>query len=72
VLLSRQSRPLPPFARHVALPEDDASLARTLYATLRQLDAEGVPLIAVELPEARGLGWAIADRVKRAAAPRAL
>lgn len=69
VLLSRTARALPA-GRHVALPASDADFARTLYATLRELDAEGVPLIAVELPDARGLGWAIADRVKRAAAPR--
>lgn len=70
VLLSRRARPLPPGGRLVRLPEDDAALARDLYALLRRLDAEGAPLVAVELPDPSGLGWAIADRLRRAAAPR--
>jgi L-threonylcarbamoyladenylate synthase len=51
----------------VVTGDDDRSLARTLYATLRELDARGVDVIVVELPEARGLGAAIADRLRRAA-----
>jgi L-threonylcarbamoyladenylate synthase len=54
----------------VRLPDDDAALARDLYALLRRLDGEGAPLIAVELPDPSGLGWAISDRLRRAAAPR--
>ena len=42
--------------------------ARALYATLRALDADGHDVIVVELPEERGIGVAIADRVRRAAA----
>lgn len=44
--------------------------AATLFSTLRRLDATGVEAIAVmPIPE-RGLGIAINDRLKRAAAPR--
>jgi L-threonylcarbamoyladenylate synthase len=45
---------------------DDAEVARTLYARLRELDASGADVIAVVLPEEAGLGLAIADRVRRA------
>ncbi len=45
----------------------DATLARSLYATLRELDEEGVELVVVALPEPEGLGLAIADRLTRAA-----
>jgi len=50
----------------VLTPPDEREAARSLYATLRELDARGVDVIVVELPEARGLGAAIADRVTRA------
>lgn len=69
-LLATTAPSLPEGARHVMLPADMASRARDLYATLRELDATGVPLIAVELPPPVGLGVAIADRLTRAAAPR--
>jgi L-threonylcarbamoyladenylate synthase len=52
---------------HVPAPRDDGERARTLYATLRALDARGIDTIVVELPEPRGLGAAIADRLERAA-----
>ncbi|GAB4210078.1 MAG: L-threonylcarbamoyladenylate synthase [Sandaracinaceae bacterium] len=55
---------------HVPAPLDDRERARTLYATLRALDARGVDTIVVELPEQRGLGSAIADRLRRAARAR--
>ena len=49
---------------------DLVEAAANLYAYLRELDAPGVAGIAVvELP-AQGLGEAIVDRLKRAAAPR--
>lgn len=47
-------------------PDDDAALARSLYATLRSLDAQGVEAIVVALPRAQGLGLAVADRLTRA------
>ena len=45
---------------------DPRERARTLYATLRELDAEGAEIIVVALPPAHGLGLAIADRLTRA------
>lgn len=44
--------------------------AANLYAHLRALDASGVETIAVAPIPAHGLGEAIADRLRRAAAPR--
>jgi L-threonylcarbamoyladenylate synthase len=52
-------------------PDDPAGRARTLYAALRDLDARGYTRAIVVLPEdERGLGLAIADRIRRAAGPR--
>jgi L-threonylcarbamoyladenylate synthase len=48
------------------IPVDPREHARTLYATLRALDAEGAETIVVALPPPRGLGLAIADRLTRA------
>ncbi|MBX7194894.1 MAG: hypothetical protein K1X94_22770, partial [Sandaracinaceae bacterium] len=45
---------------------DPRERARTLYATLRELDARGAEEIVVALPPATGLGLAIADRLTRA------
>lgn len=44
--------------------------ARNLFAMLHQLDASGVPTIAVAPVPENGLGEAINDRLRRAAAPR--
>lgn len=44
--------------------------ARSLYAGLRLLDRAGVGTIAVSPIPAEGIGIAIADRLRRAAAPR--
>jgi L-threonylcarbamoyladenylate synthase len=52
------------------LPRDPAGYARHLYASLRELDTEAPELILVVLPEERGIGRAVADRLRRAAAPR--
>ena len=49
---------------------DLAQAAANLYACLRRLDASGAPSIAVAPIPAMGLGEAIADRLRRAAAPR--
>ncbi len=70
VLVSRKAPPLPAGARWVALPSDSAVLAQQLYALLRELDASGASRIGIEVPPPDGLGWAIADRLARAAAPR--
>ncbi|MEC7524801.1 MAG: L-threonylcarbamoyladenylate synthase [Myxococcota bacterium] len=56
--------------RELRLPADPAAAARALYAALRELDEEGVDVAVVALPEERGLGRAVADRLRRASAPR--
>lgn len=47
-----------------------ATIARTLYATFRELDASGVDVILVRGFPAVGLGTAVQDRLRRAAAGR--
>ena len=44
--------------------------AANLFEYMRQLDASGASVIAVEPVPLEGLGEAINDRLKRAAAPR--
>jgi L-threonylcarbamoyladenylate synthase len=46
--------------------------AKNLFAYLRELDALGLPVIAVAPIPEQGLGEAINDRLRRAAAPRPL
>jgi len=45
-------------------------VASTLYATLRELDASGADVILVRGFPDRGLGAAVQDRLRRAAAGR--
>ncbi len=54
----------------LALPDDPAAAARTLYATLRALDAEGYATIVATLPPEVEANAAVRDRLVRAAAPR--
>jgi L-threonylcarbamoyladenylate synthase len=56
----------------LALPEGEEEEARALYAALRELDRRGCDVIVTQLPANRdgGLGWAIADRLRKAAGPR--
>ena len=56
--------------RLFSLPEDPAGFARSLYATLRDIDAAGFDVIVAAPPEGAGLGVAVRDRLCRAAAPR--
>jgi L-threonylcarbamoyladenylate synthase len=61
----------PELAAHACrLPDDDAGMARALYAALRDLDAAGFDVVIAALPPAVGLGEAVADRLRRAAGPR--
>lgn len=68
-------RPLPPGAdaafATVDLSEtgDLREAAANLFSALRSLDAEGAPIAVMPIPE-DGLGAAINDRLRRAAAPR--
>lgn len=52
------------------LPDDVAGIARGIYAALRDLDAAGIDVVIAALPPAVGLGEAVGDRLRRAAAPR--
>ncbi len=54
----------------LTLPDDPAAAARTLYATLRALDAEGYETIVASLPPDTEPNAAVRDRLARAAAPR--
>ncbi len=54
----------------LALPDDPAAAARTLYATLRALDADGYDTILATLPPDTEANAAVRDRLTRAAAPR--
>jgi L-threonylcarbamoyladenylate synthase len=54
----------------LTLPDDPAAAARTLYATLRALDADGYDTILSTLPPATEANAAVRDRLTRAAAPR--
>ena len=47
--------------------EDQDQLAGRLYAGLRELDDRGATIIAAPLPEVGGMGFAIQDRLKKAA-----
>lgn len=59
-----------PGARILDHSDDVARYARELYASLRQADADGVRMLIAVLPAAEGLGYAIRDRLAKAAAPR--
>lgn len=61
---------LPAGTKLRAVPSDPAGYARELYAGLRALDSDQPDFILVVPPEARGIGRAVADRLRRAAAPR--
>jgi L-threonylcarbamoyladenylate synthase len=54
----------------LTLPDDPAAAARTLYATLRALDADGFDTIVATLPPDTEANAAVRDRLTRAAAPR--
>jgi L-threonylcarbamoyladenylate synthase len=54
----------------LSLGSGDEEAARVLYAEMRRADAEGADAIVVSLPPESGLGLAIADRLRKAAAPR--
>jgi len=54
----------------VALLSRKDVAARKLYASLRRADESGTEIIVVPLPEEAGLGLAVADRLRKAAAKR--
>lgn len=56
----------------IALPYDDDTYvySRNLYATLREIDAQGCDVILALLPSSEGLGAAVRDRLMKASAAR--
>ena len=72
VHLARPAEPHPTSAEHFWFSEsgDLAEVARSLFALLRHLDAQGFAVILAEAAPPGGLGDAINDRLKRAAAKR--
>ncbi|MER7243296.1 L-threonylcarbamoyladenylate synthase [Kribbella sp. NPDC000426] len=54
----------------VPVPDSQSAYARGLFKYLRELDEQGCDLIIASLPDERGLGLAIANRLRRAAGPR--
>lgn len=54
----------------VALPGSLDAYAQGLYGFLRELDQQGCDLIVASLPAEKGLGLAVANRLRRAAGPR--
>ncbi len=54
----------------VALLAEKDVAAAELYASLRRADESGIDVIVVPLPDEAGLGLAVADRLRKAAAAR--
>lgn len=61
---------LPAGVARFAVPLEPEGFARELYRLLREIDAAGFEVIVAVPPPERGLGAAIRDRLRRAAAPR--
>ncbi|MFH1200144.1 MAG: L-threonylcarbamoyladenylate synthase [Candidatus Micrarchaeota archaeon] len=54
-------------SRKVASPKE---YARVLYSFFRQADQAGIKTIYAEMPQKKGIGLALADRISRASSPR--
>jgi L-threonylcarbamoyladenylate synthase len=54
----------------IPTPEDPADYARVLYGLLREVDSRGWRAAAIVPPDPRGVGLAVQDRLRRAAATR--
>jgi L-threonylcarbamoyladenylate synthase len=67
-LLLPRSAEVPEGVELLVADEDPAGYARVLYARLRQADHLGLDLLLAVPPPERGLGVAVADRLRRAAA----
>lgn len=61
---------VPPGVHGVATAADAAGLARVLYGALRSAEDAGLDVVVVEAVPEDGLGAAVMDRLRRAAAPR--
>jgi L-threonylcarbamoyladenylate synthase len=69
-LCSPEGLAAPKGVLHLPVPEDVTKLAHALYELLRSIDAARVDVAVVVLPDEAGLGLAVLDRLRRAAAPR--
>lgn len=67
-LLALASVPTPTGVVRLSAPPDAAGYARVLYTALREADTLGLTRILAVLPEPEGLGTAVRDRLRRAAA----
>jgi len=68
VMLVASLQDAPPEAVLLKLPEDPEAYAAQLYSKLHDLDAQGVKLIAIEIPHDPDSRWdAVRDRLRRAA-----
>jgi L-threonylcarbamoyladenylate synthase len=61
---------LPSGAKAFPIAGEIADFARDLYATFREIDRQGFDMILVVPPPSSGLGFAIRDRLARAASSR--
>jgi L-threonylcarbamoyladenylate synthase len=57
------------FARVIVFTSPE-NFARGIFAAFRRMEAEGVLFIVVQWPDARGIGLALRDRIRRAAEER--
>jgi L-threonylcarbamoyladenylate synthase len=69
-IVGRAPNSVPPSVICLPLPQDAVAMARELYDILRQVDELNCDVALTSLPEAKGLGIAIADRLRKAAGPR--
>ena len=72
VLATDPTPPLDGAPRLIVLPASTTveEYARTLYRRLREADEAGAEVLLAVPPPPEGLGLAVADRLRRAAAPR--
>jgi L-threonylcarbamoyladenylate synthase len=70
VVIAKAGVVVPPGVTRLTVPDDDAGFAQVLYARLREADLLAGQILVVP-PAESGLGRAVADRLRRAAAPRA-
>ena len=62
-------KPVAPPTVTLATPSDADEYARDLYAALRRADELGLEIVLAVPPPEAGIGAAVADRLRRAAAP---
>src|SRR5262249_25063328 len=70
VIVFGSDLPLDDAATALGRPADAVEYARTLYRMLRAADEQGIDLVVAVPPGEEGIGAAVADRLRRAAAPR--